>query len=223
MSSGFFSSSDTGACVLERRDRSKKVNGDVKVLDWQKVGKALSMEEQFNELSGRFNSIYQDHWPIHVPIGLNHSKIVAALKKANTIFWSDPVYTDLDEQIIINDRHPSKDGAYTIFVKAQVEADEEFRYLSADYLQEQNHSGMTSIERLLLGFAYVLTTGEHLDIQSQTLCSASRDVNGEVPCVGWWREIFIYPQKPDEPDSTTCSRSIISIPLYAQDPKLVLV
>jgi hypothetical protein len=94
--------------------------------------------------------------------------------------WTD---RNLDE-IITSDR-TTKDGAYAVWFRDRVEADEELKNLSTDCLKERNISGITLEERLLLELIYFRETGNHLDIQNITLCSGSRRGDGDVPLVDW--------------------------------------
>jgi len=91
---------------------------------------------------------------------------------------------DLDKEISINDRDPSK-GSYAIWVKDVREADEDNQSKSVNDLKDQDHTGITLLERMLLEFDYWSERGEHLDLQKMTLCSGSRHRNGGVPVADW--------------------------------------
>lgn len=93
-------------------------------------------------------------------------------------------YTDnLDKAVPTNDRTPTEH--YAIWVRDQQEADEELKNLSADDLAEQKITGVTLLERMLLELKYFRETGKHLDIKNVTLCSGSRDADGDVPYANW--------------------------------------
>ena len=94
--------------------------------------------------------------------------------------WTD---RNLNE-IVISDR-TAKDGHYAIWVRARVEADEEFKNLSVNNLKAQNHKGITLEERLVLELFHFWKTRKHLDIQNITLCSGSRYSGGSVARVDW--------------------------------------
>lgn len=143
---------------------SQNGTGSAIRLNWQKVGQALGMEKEFIQLEEKFSATEIGHWPIYVPQGLTHRKVVEALKAAGSGFYS--YSNDLDADVAENDRDPNRDGSYAIQVHANVEADEEFKNLSANQLKKRNHQGITLLERLLLELAYYLTTNQHLDIQS---------------------------------------------------------
>lgn len=92
--------------------------------------------------------------------------------------WTDG---DLDE-IVTSDRT----GAYAIWIRDRVEADEELKNLSANQLKERGVSGITLEERLIYELNYFKETGQHLDTQNVTLCSGSRYSGGYVPYVVWF-------------------------------------
>ena len=87
---------------------------------------------------------------------------------------------------IVESERTTKDGHYAVWVRTRVEADEEFKNLSANDLKKQNHKGITLEERLALELHYFWKTrGKHLDIQNVTLCTGSRYSDGRVPRVDW--------------------------------------
>lgn len=91
-------------------------------------------------------------------------------------------YFDLDEAIEHDDRNASRDGTYVVVVRANVEADEVFKNLSADQIWQMGIKGITSSEGLMLELMYFLyfSLGQHLSPHI-TLCSGSRDTKGRVP------------------------------------------
>lgn len=96
------------------------------------------------------------------------------------------LYTEkLDKDVKENDRQP-KSGAYTVKVRRRIEADEEFKSLSANDLKERGHSGITLLEQLLLFLGYYVTTKQYLDVDNWTLCAGSRYSDGSVPSVDWY-------------------------------------
>ena len=97
--------------------------------------------------------------------------------------WTDE---NLDE--VVSSERTSKNGAYAVWFRDRIEADEELKNLSANNLKEQGINGITLEERLLYKLKYFAETGEHLDIVNITLCSGSRDSGGSVPVVCCWRD-----------------------------------
>ena len=89
---------------------------------------------------------------------------------------------DLDAVVNENDRDPSG-GAYAVWVRERVEADEEYKNQSADQLRERNVLGITLLERLLYELKFFKETGYHLDIKNVTLSAGSRYRGGRVPSV----------------------------------------
>ncbi|MBI4836914.1 MAG: hypothetical protein HY813_00715 [Candidatus Portnoybacteria bacterium] len=94
--------------------------------------------------------------------------------------WTD----DNFDKIVHSDR-TAKGGHYAVWVRSRVEADEEFKNLSANDLKARNHQGVTLEERLVLELYYFWKTKKHLDFQNITLCTGSRYSDGSVPRVHW--------------------------------------
>ena len=90
---------------------------------------------------------------------------------------------NLDE-IVISDR-TANNGPYAVRFRDRVEADEEFKNLSADQLKQMNVSGITLEEHLLFELKFFKETGQHLDIHNWTLCAGSRYAGGDAPRVVW--------------------------------------
>ncbi len=93
--------------------------------------------------------------------------------------WTDK---NLDEVITHSDRI----GLHAVWAKERVEADEERKNLSANQLKELGIVGITFNERGLYEAKYFKETGKHLDRYNWTLCSGSRDFDGNVPDVSWF-------------------------------------
>ena len=95
--------------------------------------------------------------------------------------WTD---RSLDE--IVQSERTAKDGTYAVWCRDVVEADEDLKNLSANYLTKRGITGITLEERLLMELKYFKETGNHLDIADITLCSGSRYSDGRVPEVYWY-------------------------------------
>jgi hypothetical protein len=120
---------------------------------------------------------------IVVPCDLTVNKIYDACAKAFPCWrWTN----DLNVAVVKNDRDLAN-GTYAVWVRDTVEADKETRNLSANDLAERKIAGVTLLERLLLELACFEETGNHLDLESVTLCSGSRYSDG-VPGVCWCRD-----------------------------------
>lgn len=101
-----------------------------------------------------------------------------------------PCWRHTDESLdeIVHSDRTAKDGAYAVWFRDRVEADQELKNLSADQLKDQNIPGITLEERLLMELKYFKETGKHSDLKSITLCAGSRYSGysgGLVPDVDW--------------------------------------
>lgn len=95
-------------------------------------------------------------------------------------------YTDKNlDEVVISDRN-AKNGPYAIRVRDGVEADEEFKNLSADDIKVKKIITETLEERLMHELKFFKECGKHLDVTNITLCSGSRDSGGDVPHVHWF-------------------------------------
>ena len=176
---------------------------------WNKAYLFLGMKAEYQEFIEN-NDIKEDAslWTIPMVKGLTCNKIVAAYKKAGVDIHAG----DLDEDVAVNDRH-SDNGSYLVSFKCNVEADQENNNQSADQRQEQGCKDITLLERLLLGLAYFLATGEHLDVKNATLCQGSRSFSGYVPSVHWrshYRRIFVNWHYSDYRLDSLRARSVVS-------------
>ncbi len=120
-------------------------------------------------------------------------------------------YTDDDLDKIVTSDRTAKDGAYAIWIRDRVEADEELKNLSANQLKQQNISGITLEEREIYELKFFKETGKHLDIQNWTLCSGSRYGGGYVPYANWCSGKFkVYWNGPSRADGLLRSRQAVS-------------
>lgn len=148
----------------------------------------VEMGDKINELVKAVNKLgmpsgqlQEEYWTINIPKGLT---IEQAYKDCKALF---PCWRWIDENLdqIVNSDRTSKE-AYSIKVKATVEADENLKNMSANELKEKGVKGITLLERLVLEKDYFQKTGKHLDIDNITLCSGSRNSDGHVPRVDWY-------------------------------------
>lgn len=120
---------------------------------------------------------------------------------------------NLDETVTKNDRDPNHDGAYAIWVRERVEADEEWKNKSADQLRERSVPGITLLERLLYELKFFKETGRHLDVKNVTLCSGSRCRDGLVPGVYFYEfngKVYVSRFSPGLADVNLRSREVVS-------------
>ncbi|MDD5341423.1 MAG: hypothetical protein PHC97_03230 [Patescibacteria group bacterium] len=94
-------------------------------------------------------------------------------------------WTEADLDKIVTSDRTAKTGAYAVWFRDRVEADEEMESLSANTLKKRGIVGTTLEERFLYEQKYFLETVKHPDINNVTLCSGSRYSDGDVPYVYW--------------------------------------
>lgn len=120
-------------------------------------------------------------WLIVVAKGFTPNKVFEVCQK-HFPCWR--YRNDLDKETEGRNDRESKEH-YAIWVRSRQEADEELKNLSAEDLKEKGVKGITLLERLLLELWYWKETSEHLDVKNITLCSGSRDSDGDVPGAYW--------------------------------------
>ncbi|EKE11448.1 MAG: hypothetical protein ACD_15C00077G0006 [uncultured bacterium] len=181
---------------LFERVRTGGVNFDEAMSGLQQLADTTSQTEVgrwqkfYNKVFGEsldFSNIHipekpgDDWWLIILAKGMTPEKLLQKCREKFGVWkWTN----DSLDEIVISDR-AAKDVHYAIWVKSNVEADEEFKNISANQLKEQGHNGITLEERLVLELLYFWRTKKHLDIQNWTLCSGSRYASGNVPSVSW--------------------------------------
>lgn len=108
---------------------------------------------------------------------------------------------------IISDRK----GDYTISFKKNIEADEEWKKMSANELKDRRLKFITLEERMLMELEYFKETGQHLDIKNETLCAGSRARDGRVLRVDWHGVQFqVYTYYPGHASDNVCARVAVS-------------
>jgi len=183
----------------------KKVGGEERVLRVLRDELVLVVKEEIKEVSNINLAKVYDHcgltqeyeeaqkgfdltedpnlWKLLMVKGLTMEKVISAYQKAGVELET----FDVDLQKVINpereQRNPNRDGTYLAGFRRKVEADEENRNQPADQREKQGCQDITLMERLVIGLAYFLATGKHLDIKNWTLCAGSRHRNGNVPRV----------------------------------------
>jgi len=149
---------------------------------WQKIYKEwFGMEINVSGLKVPDNYDPEKHFLVLVAKGITMNTVVEAMRKRFKVY----LYTeDLNSDVTKNDRS-SEGGHYLVLFNKNVEADEEFKNMSADDLIKKGHQGITLLERLLLEVLYYNKTEKHLDVENATLCAGSRDSDDDVPHVNW--------------------------------------
>lgn len=163
------------------KSRIKVETSDILVV-WQKIyHEWFGMEINISDLQVPESYDSEKHFLVLVAEGITMNTVVSAMRERFNVY----LYTEnLDTNVIENDRN-SKDGDYFVCFNKSVEADEEYKNMSADELAKKEYKGITLLERLLLEVLHYSETKKHLDIENWTLCSGSRSSDGSVPCVHW--------------------------------------
>lgn len=182
----------------------------VYLASWKKVYKEwFDMDINISGLKVPENYDPEKHFLVLVAKDITMNAVVKAMKKRFNVYLSTE---DLDSSVTKNDRNP-QDGNYLVLFNRNIEADEEFKNMSANDLAKKGHKGITLFERLLLEVLYYNKTKEHLDINNWTLCSGSRFSDGHVPCVHWYSghgKLNVFWYFPDGSGGGLGSRSVVS-------------
>lgn len=146
---------------------------------------ALGMEAEYDAYVSEHGvpEEKEDLWTLLMLPGLTCGKLIKLLKKRKVKVWQ--YVQNLDADVTENDRDPSRDGAYIIRFKQNIEADPEHQNKSAEMCKKEGLKSITLLERIFLECAYFLEIGNHLDQGNWTLCDGSRRSGGRVPRVRW--------------------------------------
>ena len=102
-----------------------------------------------------------------------------------------------------------RSGDYEIKFRKNIEADEEWKNISAEDLPKDKQF-ITLEERLLMELEYFRETGKHLDIYNWTLCAGSCGAGGYVPLVTWSNDGFrVGNCTPNNSDGLVRARSAV--------------
>lgn len=162
---------------------NKNETREVTEINWKIVYESLGMQMDYESKISSLKSAQAQGitmWTIPVLKGLTCKKVIVCLNKLGVNIKK---YIKNPDAEVKNDRDPNKDGSYSISFKRTIEADEENRNLSADDLKKKNAKGITLLERLLLELGYFTSTGQHMDVESVTLCTGSCHRSGDTPRV----------------------------------------
>lgn len=173
-----------------------------------------------------FKEVYGKHLPkVTLPerqIGFGWGILMAPFMTTQYLFdvsrehfggawkWTDQ---DLDTIIVHNDRDAKRDGAYGIWLRDRVEADEETKNQSARQIISAGMKGTTCAERLGAGLWFHWRTTRQLDIENITLCTGSRNANDNIPNVNWNtdnRKVYVNRYNPDNSNENLRTRVEVS-------------
>lgn len=122
------------------------------------------------------------NWVLYMAEGLTMAQIIEACRtKLGFKVW---LYIEnLDQNVRDVVARPT--GPYCVLLRDRVEADDELKNKSAEWIERKGIDTLTLKERLLLEAWYFWKYHKHLDIENATLCAGSRNVSGYVPYVVW--------------------------------------
>lgn len=161
---------------------NKSENLKVAEINWKIVYEMLGMQTEYKSTIASLKIDKSDAtWTIPVLKGLTCNRVISCLKRLCVDIKKYIKNPDID--INHNDRDPNIDGSYTISFRRTIEADEENRNLSADDLKKKGAEGITLLERLLIELGYFISTSQHLDMESVSLCAGSLHRSGNTPRV----------------------------------------
>lgn len=155
----------------------------VVIAEWQRFYKdVFDMDHDFSSVKIP-EKPKKGKWRLLVIAGISLETLYAKCKELFPVWrWTND---DFDKIVVENERD-AKNGAYAIWVKDVVEADENLRNLSANDIKRQGITTETLAERVIHEIKYFKETGEHLDFSNVTLCTGSRYRDGRVPGVDWY-------------------------------------
>jgi hypothetical protein len=155
----------------------------------------------------------EKHFGLIIPGNLTMNEIAMAMRKKFKERGQEVSIDAENLNTVVNKNDRPTDKSYAILFKNNIEADEDLKGLSADDLEKKGIKGITLKERLLMEILYFDKTGEHLDSDNYTLCSGSRDSDGDVPRVDWSSKdskLCVRWYSPDYSESYLRSRLAVS-------------
>ncbi len=94
----------------------------------------------------------------------------------------------IDSLVTHNDRSPDE-HSYGVWIRDVRDSRDADRHSlagkSGDDLRKQEIAGITLLERLVAGTAYLFEKMSHMDINGRTLCTGSRTFSDTIPSVQW--------------------------------------
>ena len=151
------------------------------ILDWQNFWKGIDGKEH------NFSNIVipdkpEGNWRLLIIDDITIKSLYAKCKERFKCWrWTN----DNFDKIVTYNECDAKNGAYAIWARDEVEADENLKNKSANDIKAIGIKTETLAERLIHELKYFQETSKHLDIKNATLCAGSRYSDGYVPCVSW--------------------------------------
>lgn len=166
----------------------------------KKLREVFSITDEFSEIREEWQKFYKTHfnWDVDfsqvlIPIKPTDGKwrlifiaqgmtLNFAFKTCEKLFSSWKYYDDLDKAISKNVRNT--ENHYAVWVRDEVEPDQEFLGKSTREADPDMKIGITLLERIIFEIKHFTETGKHLDVKGLTFCSGSRYSDGGVPNAG---------------------------------------
>lgn len=163
----------------------------------KKLREVFSITDEFFEVRTEWQNFYKEkfNWTVDfssviiptmptngkwrllfIPKGMTMN---LAFKIASGLFTSWRYNDDLDAVVTKNIRNT--ESHYVIWVRNEVEPDQEFLGKSTRQADPDMKIGITLLERIIFEIKYFTETGNHLDVKGITFCSGSRNASGGVP------------------------------------------
>lgn len=115
---------------------------------------------------------------LFIPVGLTMNSVLEIMRaKFHTLSYDDC----LDTRAIVNTRTSAQ--SYSVWVRNGVEPDEKYLGKSMLLADPNGKIGMTLLERMIYEVKYFIETGKHLDEEGITICTGSRNSDGDIPDV----------------------------------------
>lgn len=196
----------------------------------KKLREVFSITDEFQEIREEWQNFYKEkfNWTVDfssviIPVMPTNGKwrlifipkgmtMNLAFKIASGLFKSWRYTDDLDSAVTKNIRNTENN--YAIWVRDEVEPDQEFLGKSTRQSDPDIKIGITLLERIIFEIKYFTETSKHLDVKGLTHCSGSRYVNGIVPYayLGINGKFFVNCYDIDFSDSKYGIRSVVSNP-----------
>ncbi len=162
----------------------------------KKLREIFSIIDEFSEIREEWQKFYKTHfnWDVgfgqviiplkpegkwrllFIPKGMNLNLSFSICEK---LFKSWRYTEDLNQAVTKNIRNT--DSHYAVWVRDEVEPDQEFLGKSTRQADPDMKIGITLLERIIFEIKYFTENGNHLDVTGLTYWSGSRYAYGDVP------------------------------------------
>jgi len=150
-------------------------------------------------------------WFVCIPENFSTERAYSGGKQLyNKQKWTNEA---LDDILDLSFGRDSQKESYIVRFRANWEADESLKNLSAKAIAEKQINTSTLKERLLLGDFLYWKHKKHLDTENCTLCAGSRYSDGNVPSLYWsfyFRKLRVNWDHANFAGFTRCARKVVS-------------